>query len=205
MSEEVQHQTALDSDDQQVGALYGRALLGAAGNDVDHIVWELESIVKECLDAHPNLESAFASPRISVENKEQMLGNIFGGRVHPTLLNFLKVLCRRGRLGSLRSIQVVATQLRQEQTGKLQVIVTSALPLSDDQRNEITEKLRQTQGKEPVLIEQVDSSLMGGIVIRIGDKVIDGSVQGKLAAIGGQVAARVHEAVRDKFDTLTSS
>ncbi len=205
MSEEVQHQTALDSDEQQVGALYGKALLGAAGQDVDHIVWELECVVKECLDAHPSLADAFESPRVSVERKESMLNGIFGGRVHPTLLNFMKVLCRRGRLGNLRSIQLTATELRQEQTGKLRVLVTSAKPLDDGQRHEISERLRQTQGKEPVLVEMVDESLMGGIVIRIGDRVLDGSVRGKLAAIGQQVESRVHDAVRDNFDTLTSS
>ena len=93
MAEQSQHQTALDGDEQQVGALYAKALLGAAGSNTDSIVSQLESVVKECLDRFPALEQALGSPNIAQEEKEAMLDRIFGGKIDTLLLNFIKVLC----------------------------------------------------------------------------------------------------------------
>lgn len=205
MTEQPEHETALDSDEKQVGSLYAKALLGAAGNSADDIVAEFEAIVSECLNANPNLEVALASPRIAMEQKEQMLDRIFNGKIHSTLLNFIKVLCRRDRIQYLRAIQVTTTQLREEELGKQRVIVTSAMPLDETQRDNIRSALQTAYGKEAVLIEKVDESLLGGVILRIGDEVIDGSVLGKMDAIRSTVASGVQKAIRDKYDSLLSS
>lgn len=205
MEEQAKHETTVDSDHEQVGKLYAKALLGCAANSVDEIVAELESIVSECLDKSPGLERALASPRLSQEQKEGMLDRIFSGRVHKTLLNFLKILCRRGRINALRAIQHTATLMREEQLGKQRVLVTSSQPLSDEQRQLIAAQLQQSTGKESILIEKTDPQLLGGIILRIGDRVLDGSVLGKLDAIKRSVAAGVRQAVRDKYESLLSS
>lgn len=205
MTETPQHETALDSDQQQVGALYATALLGSAGDSVDAIVAELEAVVSECLTTHPQLELALASPRISLEQKEAMLDRIFNGRIDRHLLNFLKILCRRGRIDSLRAIQVTATILREEQLGKQRVNVASAQALNDEQRAQIQQRLRDAYGMDAILLEVVDESLLGGIVLRIGDKVLDGSVLGKLESIRTAVASGVQKAIRDRYESLLTS
>ncbi len=205
MTDTPQHETALDGDQQQVGALYAKALLGSAGHSVDAIVAELEAIVSECLNAHPQFEQALASPRISLDQKEAMLDRIFSGKIDGKLLNFLKVLCRRGRIGSLRAIQVSATVMREEQLGKQRVMVTTAQTLGDEQREQIKHRLRDAFGIEAILLEVVDESLLGGIVLRIGDKVLDGSVLGKLQSIRTAVASGVQNAIRDRYESLLSN
>lgn len=205
MTDATQHETALDSDQQQVGALYAKALLASAGDSVDGIVTELEAVVAECLNQHPALEQALASPRISQEQKEGMLDRIFNGRVDTRLLSFLKILCRRGRIDSLRAIQVTATVMREEQLGKRRVIVTSAQPLNDEQRGMIASRLQQAYGIQAVLVEEVDESLLGGVVLRIGDKVLDGSMLGKMQSIKSAVASGVQKAIRDRYESLLSS
>ncbi len=205
MAEQTQHQTALDGDEQQVGALYAKALLGAAGAKTDQIVSQLEAVVKDCLDRFPALEQALASPNIAQDEKEAMLDRIFSGKIEKVLLNFLKILCRRGRAGSLRAVQVTASMLRDEQLGRLHVQVTSALPLNDEQRNAISAQLKKAFGKDAVLEELTDSSLLGGVVLRIGDKVYDGSVQGKLVQMRQTVLSGVQRSMRNRFDTLISS
>ncbi|QDV26883.1 ATP synthase subunit delta [Aureliella helgolandensis] len=205
MTEISQHETVLDSDQQQVGGLYAKALLAAAGDSVDHIVGEFEAVVKECLDTHPNLEQALSSPRITQEQKESMLDRIFNGRINGTLLNFIKILCRRGRIDSLRAIQVTSKLLREEQLGKTRVSVTSAQPLNDDQRHQIAERLRQAYGREAVLVESVDAGLMGGIVLKIGDQVLDGSASGKLDSLKSAVTDGVQRAIRDRYESLLSN
>ncbi len=205
MSDTPQHETALDSDQQQVGALYAKALLGSAGDSVDSIVTELEAVVDECLTRHPMLEQALASPRISQEQKENMLDRIFSGRIDSRLLNFLKILCRRGRISSLRAIQMTATVMREEQLGKQRITVTSAQPLSDEQRTQIANRLRDAYGIDAILIEKIDAALLGGIILRIGDQVLDGSVQGKMKSIRTAVASGVQRAIRDNYESLLSS
>ena len=205
MAEQTQHQTALDGDEQQVGLLYAKALLGAAGSKADEIVSQLEAVVKECLDRFPTLEQALGSPNIVQEEKEAMLDRIFGSKLYKLLLNFIKVLCRRGRAGSLRAVQITASMLRDEQLGRLHVQVTSALKLDDAQRNAIRAQLKTAFGKEAVLEESTDGALLGGIVLRIGDKVYDGSVLGKMQQLRQSVLSGVQRSMRSRFDSLISS
>jgi F-type H+-transporting ATPase subunit delta len=205
MPDVPQHETTVDSDAQQVGDLYAKALLSAAGESVDEIVAELEAVVRECLNQNPVLDQALASPRISQEQKEGMLDRIFSGRINARLLNFLKVLCRRGRIDYLRAIQVAATIMREEQLGKQRVVVTSAQPLTDTQRDLIAAKLKQVYNKEAILVEKVDASLLGGIILRIGDRVLDGSVLGKMESIKAAVSSGVQKAIRDRYESLLSS
>ena len=205
MAEQTQHQTALDGDEQQVGALYAKALLGAAGDKTDEIVAQLEAVVKDCLDRFPALEQALGSPNIAQEEKEAMLDRIFGGKLDKLLLNFIKVLCRRGRAESLRAVQITASMLRDEQLGRLHVQVTSAMTLDDAQRKAIRAQLKIAFGKDAVLEEKIDAALLGGVVLRIGDKVYDGSVLGKMQQIRQSVLSGVQRSMRNSFDSLISS
>lgn len=205
MAEQAEHSTVLDSDEQQVGTLYARALLSAADAAVDEIVAELEALVSECLDKNQALETALASPRISQEEKEGMLDRIFRGRINATLLNFLKVLCRRDRIGALRAIQASATEMLEVQQGKQRVIVSTAQPLTEDQKQQIAKAFHGAFGKQAVLVERVDETLLGGIVLRIGDQVVDGSVLGRMESIRSAVTQGVQRAIRDKYESLLSS
>lgn len=198
------HSTVLDSDAQQVGALYGKAILGAAGKDADEIVLQLNAIVQQCFAQYPALEQLLASPRVSQVEKESLIDRVFRGKIHAKLLNFLKVLCRRGRVGWLRGIQVSANAIRDEQLGRIRVVVTSAYALTGDQQKSIAAKLGQTLGKEVVLEEKVDPSLLGGILIRVGDQVFDGSVLGKMSAIRNAVSGGIQKSIRDNFASLLS-
>lgn len=204
MDETPKHQTALDSDEQQIGALYAKALLGAAGDNVDEIIAQFEGVVKECLDRFPSLEKALASPRIGQDDKEAMLDRIFRDKLDKSLLNFFKILCRRGRVSSLRAIQVTASQLRNEQLGKQQVQVSSSVALTADQKSAIAAQLRQSFGKEAVLVEKIDPTLLGGVVLRIGDRVYDGSVLGRMQQMRQAVLSGVQRSMRQNFDSLMS-
>lgn len=204
-SESNLHSTVLDSDAQQVGALYGKALLGAAGSDVDQVIDQLNSIVRDCLTGQPALEQILSSPRVSQSDKEQLIDRIFSGRVHATLLNFLKILCRRGRIGWLRGIQVSAQQLRDQQLGRVLATVKTAMPLDDQQRQTIAQQLGKTLGHEVLLDVQVDPTLLGGVMIRVGDQVYDGSVEGKMSALRSVVNQGIQKAVRDRFASLLTS
>ena len=107
-------------------------------------------------------------------------------------------------MGWLRGIQVSASAIRDEQLGRIRVVVTSAYALTGDQQKTIAAKLGQTLGKEVVLEEKVDPSLLGGILIRVGDQVFDGSVLGKMSAIRNAVSGGIQKSIRDNFASLLS-
>lgn len=204
MDEQANHPTVFDIEDQQVGALYSKALLSAAGDRIDAIVRELEAVVFECLDRFPKLEMTLASPRVSEEEKQSLIDRVFNGKVDTLLLNFLKVLARRRRLGSLRTIQRATSMLRDEQLGRLRVIVSTAQTLTEQQKSDIHAKIKTSFGKEAVLVEKVEPSLLGGIVLRIGDHVYDGSVLGKMQTMRRAVEGGVQRAIRDRYASLLS-
>lgn len=205
LAELSRHETVLDNDEQQIGRLYGRAILGAAGDRAEELLDQLKAVVQQCMQEHPQLGQLLLSPRVGQEQKEQMLDRIFSGRVDATVLNFLKVLCRRNRISSLREIQLAAVELHEEAMGRVRIVVSSAMPLSDDQRASIINRMNETLGKQVVLTEKVDPSLLGGIVIRVGDQVFDGSLAGKFAAMRGTVLTGIQRVIRDRYEAMITT
>jgi len=207
MNDQPQPQTVFDSDQQQLALLYGKALLGAASSagKVDEVVKEFKAFVVQFLDAFPKLEAALASPRISLDDKQKMLDRILAGKASSILLNFLKVLCRRGRVEHLRAIQCAVEEIRDAELGRMRVEVRSATPLDDSQRQSICSQLKKSFGKDAVLVEKVEASLIGGVILRIGDKVFDGSIQGRLDQLGRAVAVGIQRATREKGQSLMTS
>ncbi len=119
MEEAAKIPNVFDDEQVYVGEVYAKALVGAAkaANSVDVVVDQLTSLVRDVLNKQPAFEFALSSPKISQDQIASMLDRAFGGRVDVTLLRFLKVLCRRGRLGFLRSIEAAASRLRDEAQG----------------------------------------------------------------------------------------
>ena len=198
MSEQVSKiPTVFDSDEQQIGEIYATALLGAVAKDkIDQVVDEFESFVSGVLDKHPALDVAIANPKLSVESKNEMLDRIFKGKMDNTLLTFLKVLGRRQRLGSLRAIQKAASRLAEETAGRVRAVVTVSDQLSADAQRTLTEKLSAIFKKEVRIAVKVDPNILGGLVVRIGDTVFDGSVDGQLKSLHKLVSQRAENAVR---------
>jgi F-type H+-transporting ATPase subunit delta len=125
-----------------------------------------------------------------------MLDRIFKGRMDNTLLTFLKVLGRRQRLGSLRSIQKAASQLADDMAGRVRAVVTVSDRLSADAERSLTEKLGAILKKEVRIAVSIDPNILGGLVVRIGDTVFDASLDGQLRSLHKSVSQRAEHAVR---------
>jgi F-type H+-transporting ATPase subunit delta len=196
--------TQYDPSQQQLGAIYARALLGATekAGKTDEVLGEFDSFIADVLDAHPNFETILGSAMISSEDKEGMIDRVVAGRTSPLFTNFLKVVARHGRLDSLRAIHRVAHELCNELRGRIRVEVVTAAPLEARLNTQLADRLRGMLGREPVLATRINPGLIGGIVLRVGDKVYDGSVATQLHRLSGQIITRsVHEiqSRRDSF------
>ncbi|HZL87092.1 MAG TPA: ATP synthase F1 subunit delta [Pirellulaceae bacterium] len=174
--------TTIDPRRQQIGAVYAKALLGAAekAGQTDAVVEELQSLIVDVLDKLPQLQAALSSPRIGHEEKAALIDRAFSGRMSDVLLRFLKVLSQHGRLDCLRAIAAAAQKQLNELQGRVEVWVTTAAPLSNPLRELIVKRLSALLGQEVVLKAQLDAEMVGGLVVRIGDTVFDGSVSSRL-------------------------
>jgi len=189
---------------QQVAIIYAKALLGAAEKlgQTDSVVTELRDFVETVLDGFPKLEAVFASALVSQEEKVQLLDRVFGSKVTPMFLDFLKVLSRHGRLEILRAIEQEVSKLYDELRGRVRVQLSTATALETRDSGNLLTSLRKLLGGEPQLESVVDPALIGGVVLRVGDTVYDGSVAWQLDQVREQMINRsVHEiqSRRDSF------
>jgi F-type H+-transporting ATPase subunit delta len=193
-----------DPSVQSVARVYAVALLDGAvkADGVDAVVEEFGSFIKDVLAANPMFERLLCSAMTSDDNKLQLIDKVLGGRGSPFFVNFLKVLAQHGRLGLVKAVWS-ATQLELEiRSGKVRVRVTSASPLSPQALQGITERLAQGLAATPIVESVVDPELVGGLVIRVGDTVYDGSVRNRLKQLRGRLRERCLNEVqrgRDRF------
>ncbi len=177
------HTTTLDPGRQQIGTVYAKAILGAAEKQglTDEVLEELQSLVEDVLGKLPLFREALQSPRLDAQQKVAVLDKAFARKMQPVLLNSLKVLARHGRLDCLRSILSEAHKLHNEIRGRIEVRVRTATPISSAIREQITQRLTAMLGKQVIIRTEVDADMLGGITVRIGDTVLDGSVSAQLA------------------------
>ena len=120
------------------------------------------------------------------------------------MLNFLLVLNDHDRLELLRSIRLSYRDLLEERTGKVRVLVRSAVPLPEDQKERLLRELGDTLHREPVLDMTVDPELLGGLVVQVGDWLYDASVKNRLETIRDDLVQRSSHEVqvgRDRFSS----
>jgi F-type H+-transporting ATPase subunit delta len=206
MTEPVKHETVLDTGAEQLGKTYARALLGAARNAgvVDQVIEQLGVLVDEYLGGSPQLRAAFASPRIDEEEKVQVIDRIFGDEFEPILVKFLKVMAARGRLGYVGAVRDAADGLHDEILGRVVASVRTAVPLDDALRSQISGQLGSLMNKQVRLRESVDPDLIGGMVIRVGDKVFDSSVANRLDKMARQTRDAFSSRILHQFSQFTS-
>jgi F-type H+-transporting ATPase subunit delta len=206
MSESTKNETVFDDEAMHVGQVYAKALLGAAesSSSINETVDQFQSLMADVLDKQPALETALANPKLAADDKIKLLDKIFGSKMDKTLLTFLKVLATRGRFGAIRSIYQSVVRLRDEAVGRLRIVVTTAEALDSAAVDSLKAKLREIFKTEVVVSTKVDASVLGGLLIRVGDVVFDGSVDGQLKQLRKATIAKAEQVIRDKLSSLAS-
>jgi len=194
----------IDVGRQQVAQVYAKALIEAAeaSGQTDAVVEQLDSLVDDVLDQHADLETLFASALVSEEEKTSILDRVFGAQALPLVLNFLKVLARRERLDCVRAVQQQARKIYNEMRGHVAVQVRTAAPIDSNIERLISDGVKEELGLTAQLETTTEPELIGGVVLRIGDKVFDGSVATQLRRARGEMIRRsIHEiqSGRDRF------
>ena len=188
---------------EHVADVYAKGLLGATENAglTETVLGGLDELVA-ALGQFPKLENILASALVSHDEKSAMLDRVFGGRVAPLVVDFLKVVSRHGRLDCLRVIHRQARLLYDELRGRVHVDLATATPVPAALADRLAVSLGAALGGEAVVRQVVDPDLIGGAVVRVGDTVYDGSIANQLKIVRQQMIDRsVHEiqSRRDRF------
>jgi F-type H+-transporting ATPase subunit delta len=174
-----EHDTSLAAAD-----IYAESLLELANERgvAAEIFTEFQSLV-DIIDRDADFAGFMTSSAVDDDDRREALQRIFRGRISELLLNLMLVLNDHDRAGIVPLVFDRFKHRLDEQLNRQDVYVTSAVPLDNDQRARIETGVSATMGKSAVLIERVDAALLGGVVIKIGDRQFDGSLKSKLAGM----------------------
>ena len=169
----------------QVLEPYAEALMSLAQSDnlIDRFGEDASSLL-ELLKNSEDLQLFLASPVVQETDKKAVLRQIAGDQLHPYMINFLMILVDRRRVqfleGILKQFQTQLRKLKQTVVAE----VTSAIELTDAQRQSVSEKVKaMTNAHEVELDTNIDRDLIGGVIIKVGSQVIDASLRGQLRRI----------------------
>jgi F-type H+-transporting ATPase subunit delta len=171
--------------------VYAEALLDVADERgaAEEVAAELEEL-RRYAAVHPDFAAFLSSPAVDDEARRDVCERLLRGRVSDLAVDALQVVNRKGRLGLLPTIAEAYSQALDERRGRIAVGVESARPLDDDQRRRLVQAVARHTGKQARLREAVRPELIGGLVLRIGDRKIDNSVASRLAALAEALRAR---------------
>lgn len=167
---------------------YAQAAFDEAQKLADLKGWsEMLTSLAEAVN-YPEVRAVITSPRVAKAQIESLMEGLLGSQVKVQQRNLVRVLVDNQRLLILPEIAALFEALRAEAEKTVNVVVDSAFELSAAQLEKITSSLKARMGREIKLVCKVNKELLGGIVIRAGDKVIDGSARTRLGEMANALA-----------------
>lgn len=163
---------------------YSQALIKLATSDEElNGIYENLVSVYETIKSSDDLQTFIAHPSFSNSDKKEVFGEVFGGKISKDVLNFLYILIDRNRIFALGAI---INTLKDEMNKKYNILVIraiSAIELPAEAKEKLAQKLEAIYQKKVNLEAKVDETLIAGMVLKIGDKIIDGSVKTRLESM----------------------
>lgn len=173
-----------------VSKTYGDALFDLAleSNQMEGLFEETQELLP-ILEENEDLKKIMNHPKIVKEEKQKIIENVFSGKISKELLGLITMLITKGHYNDLNSVLEYFIHRVKEYKKIGTVYVTSAMELTLAQKDSIRRKVLDTTDYEQLdLIYEEDESLIGGIIIRIGDRVVDGSIKSKLARLTSELS-----------------
>ena len=165
-----------------ISKTYGDALLEIAKEEkkVDLLLEEVTAVM-EILKDNPEFSKLMNNPRISVDEKQTVMSNVFEGRISKELMGFFSMIVNKGRYDHIDEILTYFQDEVKKIKGIGVAYVTTPIELSDTQKKSVEKRLLDTAGfKQMEMHYDIDPTLVGGLRIRIGDRVVDSSIHTKI-------------------------
>jgi F-type H+-transporting ATPase subunit delta len=166
---------------------YAEAAFEVATRDDAIAAWrsELDAIAARLSD--PRVTGVLANPAIALDQRSVALAGLLEGVATTGPANLVQLLLKRGRIEEMPRVAEEFRRLDDRRQNVIHATVTSAAPLTPDELRALTARLEQSTGGRIALDTAIDASLLGGIIVRVGDRLIDGSVRGRLERLRNQL------------------
>jgi len=189
----------VDIASDRVAKIYAQAVVEAAdaAGCRREVLAELGTLARGVLPQVPEAAAVFASPKVPAEEKARIIDRLTAGRMTATTVNALHVLARHGRLGLLDAVVEAAERLADERDGRKQATFTTAMPLDSAEQARIVAETEKALSASLTPAFVVDPTIIGGLVVRVGDTIYDQSVATGLARIGGRIQQRNIHAIQN--------
>jgi F-type H+-transporting ATPase subunit delta len=170
--------------------MYARALLEAAQEEgrLDQVRTQLGEFVTSVHEV-PELAELLRNPQIEPRAKASVLEALLAG-ADELVRNFLRVLAERGRAAEVEEVEREFERLVAREEGRIEVELTTAVELGDDEAREIVGQIERAAGRRVEATRKVDPKLIGGIVLRAGSLLVDASVRGRLERLRRELVTR---------------
>lgn len=168
---------------------YAKAAFDYARNQEALDAWSGWLVTLGRVVAVRDVEKLMTHPALAAERKVALLLELGEVDIDDAARRFLETLAEKGRLPALPDIAEQFERLRADLEKRMDVTVVSAYPLDEKQQNKLAGALKKRLNREISITTQVDSALLGGVILRAGDTVIDGSVRGRLTRLSEALTA----------------
>lgn len=160
---------------------YALALYEVAeeNNKVEEYLNDLRQIC-DLIDNNKDFYEVIKHPQISTKRKKETFINIFKGKIDDQLLSFLLILIEKDRILYLREKLNEMEKIHREKNNTLLAMIKTAVPLLDSEMENLNRILEKKYNKKIIITAEVDKSILGGVFIRVGNDVIDGTIKSKL-------------------------
>ena len=168
----------------QTGSVYGEALYDLAQSEglSEALLKEL-TVLSQSFATEPDFIRLLGTPSISKQERCQILDDSFRGKVHPYVLSFLKILTEKGYMRHFGDCCAAYRELYNRDNGILPVTAVTAVDLTEDQRQRLSDKLASITGKKIELNNRIDPNCLGGIRLDYDGNRLDDTVEHRLNAI----------------------
>lgn len=139
--------------------------------------------ITNILENEPKLNIILSHPKISKDEKKEILSSLFDGKISEEVLNFLYILIDKRREGYTIEISNEFQQLFNEHENIIEVTAITAVPMKDKALDKLTKTLTKKMKKTITLKNIVDNKVIGGVLLKVDNKIIDGTIKGHLEAV----------------------
>jgi F-type H+-transporting ATPase subunit delta len=173
---------------EEIATVYARSLFEVAmEHDKLDVVRDQLGEFADALDQNQEMQVFFFSPYFSTAEKIEGLDKVVTG-VDPITQNFLKLLIEKSRMPAVFRVRRVLDELWQHENKLLPVEVTSAIELDKKTVKQIGDRIGEETGQKIELSERVEPDILGGLIVRVGNSIIDASIRARLDSLRKQVA-----------------
>ncbi len=194
--------TVLDDPAPELARNYAEAIVNAAEAEgtAEAALSDLEEIVTDIVHGQPQFMAMLRSPSLGSDDKDRILTQTFEGRALPIVVRFLRVLNRHHRLELLSSVVRRARETWDKKQNRRPVKVRSAVSLDEQQINALRDRLAGFLKATPVLTLETDPTLIGGLVVQVGDDLYDASVKSRLEQIRNRLIEGKRHEIQSRRD-----